>query len=534
MPDAKYDAVIIGGGHNGLCLAAYLGRAGQKVGVFERRHEEGGGVHTEEATVPGFWHNLHAQYMEFIDYMPFYRDFDLPSFGARMIKPDAQVGIAFADGRPPIVIFRPELDELTHASIAQYSKRDADRFIEMRRKVLANDRFLAALLYTPPEAEGPKEDRPQIMGKLLQLWGSLGFAAGDLEKSPKVLIDENFESTELRAVLYRQCPEWGANLHSGGGIGFLISVIWFCGIHRMVVGGTHMLGHAMASACLSEGVDLRYSQRVRRIIMRDGRAAGIELEDGREIEAKVVASNADPRTTFVDLIGEEQLSPMRKERLAGWRFGPEHVLGTPSFALHSAPDYKSARHDPAINKCFYTLVGYENHIEVSEYINQAYGGHVPDTPAAGTWVNSLWDPSQAPPGKHVMNGWFFFPRASCLSEAEWDEVSATYNERFLTLWERYAPNMTRANVIADRLYTPLDIQKKIAMPEGDFSHGRPSSAMFGSPRENVYRTEIEGLYMCGASAGGGGVSAAPGYNAFKVIAQDQGLAEIWRKDDRIY
>ncbi len=109
MPDASYDAVIIGAGHNGLCLGAYLARAGMKVGIFERRHDEGGGAHTDEATVPGFWHNLHAQYMEFIEMMPIYRDFDLPSFGARVIKPDAQVGITFADGRPPLIIYRPEL-----------------------------------------------------------------------------------------------------------------------------------------------------------------------------------------------------------------------------------------------------------------------------------------------------------------------------------------------------------------------------------------------------------------------------------------
>src|SRR5690348_11773642 len=153
MPDATYDAVIIGAGHNGLCLAAYLARAGMKVGMFERRHDEGGGAHTDEATVPGFWHNLHAQYMEFIDYMPLYRDFDLPSFGARMIKPDAQVGITFADGRPPLVIYRSELAERTRESIAYYSPRDAETFDAMRAKVMAADRYIAAMLYSPPASE---------------------------------------------------------------------------------------------------------------------------------------------------------------------------------------------------------------------------------------------------------------------------------------------------------------------------------------------------------------------------------------------
>jgi len=149
-------------------------------------------------------------------------------------------------------------------------------------------------------------------------------------------------------------------------------------------------------------------------------------------------------------------------------------------------------------------------------------------------VNTLWDPSQAPPGKHAMNGWFFFPKASDLTEAEWNEVRSTYNARFLELWQRHAPNMTRDNVIADALYTPLDIEREMGMPEGDFGHGRPKSlsalAMGESPARRQGRTDIEGLYLCP----GNGVSAAPGYTAFKVIAQDFGLPEIWKRDDRIY
>jgi phytoene dehydrogenase-like protein len=169
MPDASYDAVIIGAGHNGLCLAAYLARAGMKVGMFERRHDEGGGAHTDEATVPGFWHNLHAQYMEFIEMMPFYRDFNLPSFGARVLKPDAQVGITFADGRPPLIIYKPELAEETYQSIAHYSKHDADAFHEIRSKVLAANNYISAMLYSPPANELPAEvgRSETVMGHLL-------------------------------------------------------------------------------------------------------------------------------------------------------------------------------------------------------------------------------------------------------------------------------------------------------------------------------------------------------------------------------
>jgi len=529
MSDASYDAVIIGGGHNGLCAAAYLARAGQKVGVFESRHEEAGAVHTSEATVPGFWHNLHAQYMEFIDYMPFYHDFDLPSFGARMIKPECQIGIAFADGRPPLLIYLPELEEKTHASIARYSRHDADRFNEIRRKVMARDQHLASVLYRPLDLNATR-------GELLKLWLDLGFELGDMAKTVKQLIDETFESDELRAVLYRQALEWGIDPHKGNGVSFVFSVIWLCGIHYLSVGGTHMLGHAMASAALHEGVDLRYNHRVRRILTKEGRASGIELADGQQIDAKIVVSNLDVRTTCRDLLGLDKTSPEMLEFLENWRFGPEHCLGTPSFALHAPPDYKSAQHDPDINRCFYTIVGYENAQEVSEYILDAMAGRPPKLPACGTWVNTLWDPSQAPPGKHAMNGWYFFPRASDLTPAEWEELKRTYNGRFLALWEKYAPNMTRDNVIADALYTPYDIEKEMGMPEGDFGHGRPKSDVYmdmdatGDRTVGMTRTKTDGLYLCA----GNGVSAGPGYSAFKAIVEDYELPEIWKRDDRIY
>src|SRR3990172_3227239 len=342
MPDASYDAVVIGAGHNGLSLAAYLAKAGLKVGIFERRHEDGGGANTEEVTIPGFHHNLHAQYMEFIDYMPIYHDFELEKMGARMILPDTQLGITFADGRPPIVIYRPGLDDKTHASIAHYSKHDADTWCEMKGKIVAKDRVMARFLYSSPEQDGAGSDYTEAMGSLFGLAGELGVRITDLGKSPKVLIDTYFESPELRTLLYRQCVEWGSNLHAGNGAGFLLSVLWLSAIHYMSVGGTHTLAHAMANACLKQRADIRFTNPVVRVLLEGGRAVGVRLKDGTEVEAKkLVASNADPNHTFLQLVGEENLQPFRRERLSHWRFGPEHVLGTPSFALREAPAYKS-------------------------------------------------------------------------------------------------------------------------------------------------------------------------------------------------
>src|SRR5574341_907098 len=149
-----YDAVIIGGGSQGICLAAYLQRAGMQTAIFERRHEEGGPVWSWESVAPGFVHN-HAQLMEFLRWMPFYQDFEFEKLGFRSVYPDAQAGIAFSDGRPPIVLYGVDVDreenfERTRKSIAVYSKRDADTFIDLRRKALALEPAFLQWWYNPP------------------------------------------------------------------------------------------------------------------------------------------------------------------------------------------------------------------------------------------------------------------------------------------------------------------------------------------------------------------------------------------------
>ncbi len=240
-----------------------------------------------------------------------------------------------------------------------------------------------------------------------------------------------------------------------------------------------------------------------------------------------MVTNADPRQTLLDHVGEEHLPDNWVRRARNFRFGPSHVLATPMFCLYDAPDYSSARWDPDINKTHYTVVGYDTSEEALRYIRDAYSGMLP-APAAGTWVNSLWDPSQAPPGRHAASGWYFFPCASELSAAEWAEVRATFNDDFLERWGQFAPNMTRDNVIADTLYTPDQMERKNYMWEGDFSNGEMSADQMGTnrpfPEAADYRLYLDGLYLCGPSAyPGGGMHAAPGYNAYKVIAEDLGL-----------
>jgi len=525
-----YDAVVIGAGHNGLCLAAYLQRAGLSTAIIERRHEEGGGVNTEEPVLSGYRHNMHAQFMEFFDVMPMIQDFGLEDLGLRTVMPEAQAGIAFADGRPPVILHRPDLLDRTHASIARYSRSDADTFVELKQRAARFEELLAVGLYNPPGSTaavgmGTLEGRAAI---LEGTFGDLGVTGHFALKTPKMVIDEMFETPELRALMYRVSVEWGLPIDTAvTGTDFLTFLMWTTANWKLVMGGTHGLAKAMTQACYREGVDLIENAHVDRILVEDGRAVGVVARGVEYRAEKLVASNADVHQTLIGLVGEEHLSPLWAKRAKDFRFGPSHVLATPMFCLYEAPAYRSARWDPEIDKCFYTVVGYDGPDDMARYIRDAYSGLLP-APAAGTWVNSLWDRSQAPPGRHAATGWYFFPVASELSTEEWEEVRTTFNDRFLARWREFAPNMTADNVIAHKLYTPDQMERKNMMREGDFSHGEFVPDQQGVnrpfPEASNYRTEIEGLYLCGSSAyPGGGVHAACGYNAYKKIAEDFGL-----------
>jgi phytoene dehydrogenase-like protein len=533
----EFDAIVVGAGHNGLCMAAYLQRAGLSTLVCERRHEEGGGVNTEEPVAPGFYHNMHAQYMEFIEYMPMYWDFELEKLGARMIYPEAQAGIAFSDGRPPIVIHRPDLLERTRASIARYSKADADTFVELKQRAMQIDQLFAAGLYSPPL---PGASRGDFQAQAATVLEHLGLEPYMAFKQPRVIIDELFETPELRALLYRCCVEWGIPVEQEmGGNGFVIAILWLIGIWRLSVGGTHTLAHAMKQACLREGVTFRESSPVEKILLDDNGVCGVRIKGGREFKARIVACNADVRQVFLDMVGEENLSETYAKRAKNFRYGPSHVLATTAWAIYEPPDYKSAAHDPEINRCFYTLVGFDSPEEVLHYIRQAYGDVLPENPGAGTWVNTLWDKTQAPPGTHALTGWFFFPVAEAFDEDEWAEIRSTYNYDFYERLREFAPNMTWDNVIGHRLYTPIDMEHKNLMINGDFSNGAFHLDQMGSnrpfPEASRYKTEIPGLYLCGPSSyPGGGVHAACGYNAFKVVCEDYGLPKVWKQPGRPY
>jgi phytoene dehydrogenase-like protein len=543
MIKKEYDAIVIGGGHNGITLAAYLQRAGLEVAIFERRHEEGGPVFTSECTAPGFLHNLHANYMN-VMMNPFYHDFELEKLGARVIYPEAQCGIAFSDGRPPIVlynVFEEENFKRTHRSIAQYSKQDADTFVEMRRKgVEIGSAAMAQWFYNPPVLPSPEDPDP-LNSTGIAFMDILGLPTHYAMGNAKSVIDSLFESPEFRTLMYRENEEFGTALE-------IMGMGWFAAIGLcfgaldwgLSIGGTHNLAHAMVMACVREGVHFFESSEVKKILIKGGKAVGVCLADGSEVMArKLVASNADLHQTLLGMVGEQNLSPLWVKRTRDFKLDTTSTLASTAMALHEAPCFKSSRHNPDINKTFYTVVGYDEPEDFVQYERDARSGRIPEIPGAGIWVNSLWDPSYAPPGKHSLTGWLFFPNASALSRDEWEEVRTTYNDRLIGHFSRWAPNMTRANVIADYFYTPLDMQDEMRLMEGNIYNGGLQLDQMGHNRPFLeashYRTEIENIYLCGPCMHPlGGVHSGCGYNAFKVIAEDFGLEKFWETHARGY
>ncbi len=542
MEKKEYDVIIVGGGHNALTCAAYLGKAGVDTLVLEGRHEFGGAVYTDEHTAPGFCHNIHSNFMEFLHIMPIFSDFDLPGLGARTIFPEAQCGIAFSDGRPPVVMYRNDMIERTCKNFAVYSKRDADTWRALKTKANMFEPLMAMGLYTPPPKFDMSKGLPQAYTSWTTLMKAFGLDEEMAYKSIRDCIDELFETDEIRALMYRVAIEFCGPPLEWPGMGgiFIFANLFMPGCWRMMVGGTHRLNGAMVTACLKNGVTMRESSRVKKIIVEGGKAVGVKLVDGKEFRARqAVVSGIGVKDTFLDLVGEDKLSPYYQRRVKNFKDGPDQVLGSVAMALHEPPNYKSAARDPDINMAWYQVVGFDSAKEVLDYCRAGHIDRIPEIPGAGVWVNSLWDKTQAPPGKHNLTGWYFFPRASALSEKEWEDIRESYNEKFLNLYTKFAPNMTRDNVIADYLHTPLDQERGMRMREGDFGHGAMSIDQLNHMRPFAgagrYQTEIPGLYLAASCCHpGGGVTAGPGYNCFKILCEDFGFKEVWKNPKRMY
>jgi phytoene dehydrogenase-like protein len=527
----EYDAIIIGGGPNGLTCAAYLAKAGAKTLVLERKHEIGGGLATESWTTP-FLFNLHATYQLLAELMPPYADLQLERYNVSFIRPETQIAFLYQDGTALVFYLDPQK---SIGSISQFSKEDGEAFERMYGDFKQmSDQCLIPATYVPAL---PVFDTIDLYSQT-----ELGKKVSEIaEMSPIEIIDSyGYRNPRVRAALLYLATVWGIHPDSRS-TGYL-PVLW---VYRMmnaalVRGGSHMLASALHAVIAANGGRLLDWAEVGRIITENGTAKGVALTDGQEFRAKAVVSTLDPQDTFLKLVGRGNLPEDLAASAEMWQW-EDWSLFTGHWGIKGEPPkYKAAGSNPDVNSALITVMGYESTEDVYRHIDAMKAGKLPE-PAGHATCTTLFDPSQGSPGPygplHTLRweGWSPYE----LTGQQWDEVRISYTERCFEKWREYAPNLAEACLLFSFGFGPLDTERRLVnMKRGSIKHGSYTMLQMGYLRPNQscsrYRTPVNGLYVGGASVYPGGmVLMGSGYNAAKVVAADLGVKVWWTPPDYV-
>lgn len=514
-----FDGVIIGGGHNGLVAAAYLARAGLRVAVVERNAHAGGGCMTDEVTHPGFRHNMHANFHVGFYRMPPYRDLELHRYGLAYVLPPVQHGVAFRDGSA-LTIHRDV--EATARSIARFSEKDARTYRELTEKYRALIDFVVALRYAPPRPPPMMAQfvPPQLMGEVATYFGMSGYQA----------VDAHFENERTR-IFFKML--FHANLLEdlpGTGIYFPLVFALLTEV-GLPVGGTVNMALALERAIRAHGGAVLTGRHVKRIVVANGRAAGVELESGETIDAsKFVASAIDAPQT-VRLAGEQNFPSDVVDKMRKWKY-VTHAHATVHVALSEPPRFRAAAYDPDLDRAFNFGFGADTTDELKQATADAEAGRIPSRIVGNGSCNTIHDPTYAPAGNHLAFFGAIVPPADRDGPGPWADAR-DFGERMLATWRDYAPNLDGKNVSKHYFYSPHAMATQlINMVQGGHHMGAYNFDQIGPNRPHLsmgaYRTPVGALYLCGSSSHpGGAITGAPGYNAANAIADDLGAAKTW-------
>src|ERR1039457_3528481 len=518
----KYDAIVIGGGHNGLVNAAYLARAGKKVLVLERRHVLGGAAVTEEI-IPGFQFSV-CSYVVSLLRPEIIRDLDLPRHGLEILPLDG----TFTPMPNGDHLWRVNDHGKTMREIRRHSKFDAEAYEEFGKAMLQMCRFVKPILgMVPPD---PTTLNPKDLFKLLFLGRRFKDLSGEdkynqvqlMTMSAIDFLDQWFETDVLKATM-----------SASGIIGTFLGVrspgTAYVLLHHYMGeidgafrawgfarGGTGTISNAIADAAREAGVEIRTQSGVAQIIVKNGKAKGVGLANGDEVYADVVSSSVDPRLTFTKVMGPEHLPGDFLEEINRYKF--RGSSGKVNMALDGLPDFKCMPGPGA------HLRGAISISPSVEYMERAYDdakyGNFSRRPYIDMVIPSLTDPSVAPPGKHVMSCFVQYAPYK-LKEGTWDEQRDAFGDNVINTIAEFAPNI-KDIIVGRQVVTPLDLEREWGLTEGNIFQGELTLEQLfflrPVPGYAQYKTPIKNLWMCGsATHPGGGIMGANGRLAAQEI-----------------
>jgi phytoene dehydrogenase-like protein len=527
----EYDGIVIGAGHNGLICTAYLAKAGLRVLLIERMVELGGGLDAhEDPRAPGFWHNIHSVFHRGARGLPWFSDLRLAEFGVEYVAPELGVSMLLPDGRS--LRWYSDLDR-TCASLAEFSRADAATFREVHQRFRpVVEQIVFPETYAPPV---PLEEKRELLERSAAGREYLRYTTC----SPEDFILQHFESPQVQAFIAFLAVIRGYEIDAQG-LGFLVPSMIAWGVNPQLCKGTsHHLADQLANVVVAAGGDVIEANAVVRILVEDGRATGVVLQDGTEVRARrFIASNLNPQETFLNLVGREHLDPVFAQRVEGFRYSATTPIFAVNLALREPPRYTAAERCPDIHRTCMYIVGLDEYQDIRDLYAACRAGRLPPKLFMNGACLTVHDPSQAPPGQHCAFTWQLVPYdLADGGPARWDALREEFLERQLARWREYAPNLDERNIIAKSCTTPLDIERHDPnMRRGDWMVGELNAdqALDRRPLPELaqYRTPIAGLYLCGSSCHpGGNITGAPGYNAAGVIARDLGLTPWWQPHD---
>lgn len=536
MARERYDAIIVGAGHNGLVTAAYLARAGLRTLVLERRSRAGGLLATEEVA-PGIRAPVAADGMGGLR-ASVVRDLQLTSHGLRAVQPDV-VAFAPANDGPSITLWR-DLGR-TATELQTHRPRDADAFLAFDSKVRSLVRFLMRIQATePPDLASPSLAdgfRGLTLANALRHLGSrqIHETLRTLPMSVADLVSESVDDEVLRGVLGARGIRYSAMgpRSAGTALNFLWDSAYGGGAAGRTVfarGGPDSLAEALVAAARSHGATLRCSADVSAIRTKRGFVEGVTLASGEEIDARIVASSADPKHTLIRLLDPGEIGPT-----LSWRAGNIRMPGVVAKVILVVGAV------PALGVEDARLRGRIVIAPSLDYLENAFNGskydRVSENPYLEVTIPTLSDRSLAPDGTHVMNVLFqYAPRQ--LRDADWDEAARDHvMDTAVRTLENYAPGIAET-VVARHVVTPADLEQEYGLTGGHPMHGEHALDQFFAWRPLLgharYRLAgIRGLYLCGAGAHpGGGITGGPGHNAARAILADARRARRSRRRPR--